>query len=364
MIDLTEDDSSTETPGPPPEPLLPEEPILPEQTLPELDEPLSSGSAAGAGGPPAQMTTQKCKGQAARLVQLAQEASVELFQCEQTAYASFPVHDHREAARLRGSAFRRWLGHRYFCAEGGVVPGSPAFSDAINTLEGHALFGGPQFPLHTRIGEHEDGIYLDLANDKWEVVRIDENGWEVVADPPVRFRRPTGMLPLPSPVQGGAVDDLRPFINIATEDDWRLVLVWLLAAFRPRGPYPVLVLHGEQGSAKSTTTRVLRNFIDPNQAPLRAASHSLRDLMIATRSNWVLTLENISHISPQQSDALCFLATGGGFATRAVYTDEEEAIFAASRPIAVNGIGEIVTRSDLLDRSLLSHKRKKSGAAR
>ena len=44
---------------------------------------------------------------------------------------------------------------------------------------------------------------------------------------------------------------LRPFLNVADEGDYRLLVTWLLAALRPCGPYPILVLHGEQGAAKS-----------------------------------------------------------------------------------------------------------------
>ena len=50
---------------------------------------------------------------------------------------------------------------------------------------------------------------------------------------------------------------------------------------------------------------------------------------------------------------LCRLATGSGFATRMLYTDDEEQLFQASRPILMNGIDGTVTRGDLLDRSLV-----------
>src|SRR5262249_26569815 len=44
---------------------------------------------------------------------------------------------------------------------------------------------------------------------------------------------------------------------------------------------------------------------------------------------------------------------GGGFATRELYTDCEEGIFNAQRPVLLNGIEELATRADLLDRSLI-----------
>jgi hypothetical protein len=147
----------------------------------------------------------------------------------------------------------------------------------------------------------------------------------------------------------------RQFLNVANDDDWYLVVFWLLAALRPSGPYPVLVLHGEQGSAKSTLTQVLRSLVDPNKAPLRSEPKDARDLMIAAHNGWLIVLDNLSHLSPWLSDALCRLATGGGFATRELYTDAEEVLFEAQRPVILNGIEELATRSDLLDRSIVQY---------
>jgi hypothetical protein len=74
--------------------------------------------------------------------------------------------------------------------------------------------------------------------------------------------------------------------------------------------------------------------------------------VIAASNSHVLAYDNISHVPQWLSDALCRLATGGGFATRELYTDEEEMLFDSQRPIILNGIEEIVTRPDLMDRSL------------
>jgi hypothetical protein len=161
------------------------------------------------------------------------------------------------------------------------------------------------------------------------------------------------MLPLPKPVPGGGLAALRPFVNLACEEDWRLLVSWLLAAYRPTGPYPVLIIYGEQGSAKSSLVRMLRALLDPNTAALRTTPRDERDLVIAATNGWLIALDNLSHLPDWLSDALCRLATGSGFATRELYTDAEEAIFAAQRPIVINGIEEVATRGDLLDRALI-----------
>jgi hypothetical protein len=225
----------------------------------------------------------------------------------------------------------------------------------LGVLTGEAIFHGPERMVCTRLAEYGDRIYLDLGDRGWSAVTITPCGWQVVGCPPVKFRRARGMLALPPPTVGGSIDQLRPFVNVADDGDYRLLLTWLLAALRPHGPYPVLVLSGEQGTAKSTTARVLRMLCDPNAAPLRAAPRDVRDLMIAATNGWLLCFDNLDHVAPWLSNALCRLATGGGFATRRNYTDDGEVVLDATRPILVNGIEEIATRGDLLDRAVILH---------
>jgi hypothetical protein len=147
---------------------------------------------------------------------------------------------------------------------------------------------------------------------------------------------------------------LRGFINLEPGGaDLRLVVAWLLQALRPTGPYPVLILQGEQGSAKSTAEKLLRSLVDPSTAPLRTGPRNERDLIIAATNSWCLALDNISLIPPWCSDALCRLSTGGGFSARELYSDSEEVLFEATRPVILNGITDVATRPDLLDRALL-----------
>src|SRR5215469_16231220 len=195
-------------------------------------------------------------------------------------------------------------------------------------------------------------LYLDLGDATWRAVEIDTTGWRVVDNPPVRFRRASGMQPLPVPIQGGSITALRSFLNVQTDSDFVLVVAWALAVLRNRGPYPVLVLSGEQGSAKSTFSAILRALLDPNTAPLRALPREDRDLFIAASNGHVLAFDNVSWLPAWISDTLCRLATGGGFAVRQLYTDQDEVLFDAARPVILNGIEDIVTRPDLADRAV------------
>jgi hypothetical protein len=296
---------------------------------------------------------------ATRLVRLVKAARVELWHCpDQAAYASIPRDRHREHWPLRSTSFNLWLRRAYFLQEK-AAPSAQALQDALGILEGMALFEGDEHAAHVRVAEHEGRIYLDMADRAWRAVEVDAEGWRVVKRPPVRFRRPRGLLPLPRPVRGGSLAEMRQFLNIPAADAadgsdaaWQLLIGWLSAALRPRGPYPMLVLTGEQGTAKSTLGRLLRSLVDPSVTPLRSEPREIRDLMIAATSGWTVALDNLSHLPQWLSDALCRLSTGGGFATRELYTDREEMLFDATRPALLTSIEEVVTSGDLLDRAL------------
>ena len=254
---------------------------------------------------------------------------------------------------MRSRGFRLWL-RRRLREEHDRAAYAEAIGTAIEEVEAKALFDAPQAEAYVRLAEHEGAIWLDLADGKWRTVRITAAGWQVVdGRPPVRFVRPRGMLALPTPEGGGSIDDLRPFLNVRDDADFVLVVAWLLACLRPRGPFPILSVSGEQGSAKSTLERLLRALVDPNSAPLRSEPREPRDLVISAANSWIIGYDNLSHISPWLSDAICRLSTGGGFATRELYTDREEVIFESQRPVMYNGITDLATRPDLLDRSLL-----------
>ncbi len=126
----------------------------------------------------------------------------------------------------------------------------------------------------------------------------------------------------------------------------------MAAALLPEGPYPVLVVHGEQGSAKSTLAKVIGQLIDPQAAAVLAEPRSMRDLMVTAANGWLLVYDNLSAIPTWFSDGLCRLATGGGLAGRALWSNDERNVLQARQPTVLNGIDEFVRRQDLADRCL------------
>jgi hypothetical protein len=286
------------------------------------------------------------------LVDLASPA--ELFHTAEgnVGYATIPVNDHHETWAIKSKTFRQWLSHRYYVLKH-KPPTAQPLKDAIALLDARAQFEGREEETYIRIARTANSIYLDLTNKNWEVIEISADGWQILKESPVKFRRARGMLPLPYPTRGGNIDDLFRFANVAEGRDRILVIGAILQYFRSYGPYPIVVIHGGQGSAKSTTAKILKSMVDPNTAPLRSAPKDERDIMIAASNGWILAYDNLSHLPPWLSDILCRLATGGGFGTRELYTDADEVLFNAQRPVIINGIEEIAVRADFLDRAII-----------
>ena len=290
---------------------------------------------------------------ARQIVQLAEEA--EFFHTpEKDPYATIYENGIYRTFLLSSKEFKEWLLCRFFLTYQKPVS-SQALFDALATLEARANCLGPQHQVFTRIGMINGAVYLDLATEAGQVVKITAEGWEVLTANEIRFRRSPNMRPLPLPVKHGSMASLYEFINVHGSKDKYLLVAWLLGALNPNGPYPVLILQGEQGSAKSTVARLLRELIDPYTPAHRSLPRSEQDLIIGSKRSWIQSYDNISSLSADMSDALCRLSTGGGFGTRRLYHNEEEVLFSIQRPVILNGITDFATRQDLIDRTIILH---------
>jgi hypothetical protein len=135
-------------------------------------------------------------------------------------------------------------------------------------------------------------------------------------------------------------------------DELDLVVIYLLATILPVGPYPVLYVSGDQGSAKSTASLLVRSLVDPNMVALRGDPRDPRDLLVAAEHSWIVTMDNLSSMPKAVADSICRLTSGTGHSVRQNYADTEEVLFSATRPVLINGIPELAIRQDLADRTL------------
>lgn len=288
---------------------------------------------------------------------------IELFHTpDGESFATIQVAGHVETRRLNEKGTREYLARKFY-EEDGKPPSSQAMQDAIGVLGGRAQFDGPCLQVHVRCARIENNIYLDLCNDEWQILEISKDGSRVIeaGSAPLRFRRTKGMRELPIPTENGDVSALRELLNLRDVGDecdvgdgaYLLILSWLVTCFRPDSPFPILIITGPPGTAKTTATRLLKELIDPSVTPHRSCPRNEQDLMIAATNAWVCSFDNVSTVPDWLSDAFCRISTGGGFSTRTLYENDDETIFSAKRPIILNGIGSFASRSDLIDRAVV-----------
>jgi putative DNA primase/helicase len=263
--------------------------------------------------------------------------------------------DLRHTVPVKSEAF---TGILYLLAQR-VAPGKLPSGNALEEMKayciGTALASQRILPAFVRVGGTSGDLYYDFGDDTREMARWKEGKWEVVrttGEVP-RFYRPNGMLPQVRPHgNGGLVELLRKHVR-CREDDIYLLAAWLVGAFKVGGPFPILIINGEQGSSKSTTTRLLRRLVDPHARDMREPPTNSRDLVAAVKNAYVVAVDNVSTLQHNLSDSLCRISTGtGALGGRALYTDSDEAAFTACRPIVLNGIPAFAEREDLVSRSI------------
>lgn len=273
-------------------------------------------------------------------------------------YFSIPYEEGRKHVPALSQELERWLRSRLWRLHKMHVP-TESLAACASILAMQAEESGEEFKTWVRVadatppGTDNFLFFLDLFDKQRHAVRVTAEGWEVVVDPPgVKFLRPNGMSPLPMPERGGSLDELWEFCNVA-EDERMLLIGTLTAMMRPFGPYPLMVLNGEQGSAKSTTARVLKRLVDPRKPILGSLPDTPLDLWVVASSNWLLSFDNISSINRTMSNALCQLALEGGLERRKLHTDMDVVIMEAMRPMILNGIDDFARQPDLVDRVVL-----------
>lgn len=270
---------------------------------------------------------------------------------KQTAFAVVQTDRRAAVLRLNSQGMKFWVARTVRDTLGHSV-GQTSINEALVTLGGIAIYDRQEREVFLRTAQINSTIYVDIGDATGECIEVTGDGWRIVPAAPVMFFRPDAMRPIPRPATGGSLDDFRAFFNMSSDDALHLLIAWAVAAMRPGMPFVILILTGEQGSAKSTAAMFLRALIDGNAAPLRSPPKDIDDLTVGASHSLVAAYDNLSGVAPWLADGICRLATGGGLGTRTLYTNGEETVFDAIRPVLINGIDELATRPDLAERSI------------
>jgi hypothetical protein len=259
-----------------------------------------------------------------------------------------PEGDGSRIIRLSTKEFKHWLSA--FCfKEFGTALSTVTTGNVVQALCGNAIYRNEMIPLNVRY-VLKDGVYwYDLGNT---AVRVDKNGWSIEKQPPILFRRYSHQMPQVRPIKGGSLN-LKHFVNIDKDNELMIFTVFTVSAFLPDFPHPLLVLSGPQGAGKSTPMRLLKDLIDPSVIKGVPAPNDGAAFAQFAFHHAFMFFDNLSGMKPWFSDALARASTGDGFSKRALFSDDDDVIYIIQRPIAINGISQVINKADLLDRAIL-----------
>jgi hypothetical protein len=253
---------------------------------------------------------------------------------------------------LKGSGGVRQSVIKRYERQHGKIPAQGSLAAVMEMVEGDASELEPE-TVSLRSGADFDGsVIIDLGGTPPLFVRIRPEGWEVVDQSPIPFRRTKLTAPMPLPVAGGIITELFDILNVPAEDR-DLLIGWLVAGLMPLKGHALLFLRALKGAAKSTMARYLIGLIDPSMAPLRPAPDDLKDWSVAINGSKVFALDNLSYIPRWLSDALAQVITGIAKVDRELYTNEELSIRSHRRIVILTSIDIGSMEADLAERTLL-----------
>ncbi len=286
---------------------------------------------------------------AVRLMREVERQGLQLFHAAEVPYASMKVNGHLQTWPVKSAGFELQLRRIHFKSTGEGLR-DDALREATATLGAKAIFDGIEKPVFHRVAGLEGKILFDLGDAEGRAVEVDAKGWRLLEDHGVPFIRKRSDLPFPVPAAGGSIEELRDFTNCANEASFKLFVGAAITCLHPTGPYLLIYITGEQGSAKSTHAKLLASLVDPRRAPLVMGTPPVRDLAVIANGVRLVGFDNVSYIREDFSNALCQLVSGAGHRTRELYTDAEQSILEAKLPVQMNGIGNVIKRPDLQER--------------
>jgi len=295
----------------------------------------------------------KRESQADMLVKLACMNAKELFHDDrQVPYIRLFKSNVLSTLRLRSREVKSWMAGLLWQAEE-KAPNQEALASAINVLEALCC-DGTEYKLYNRIAPSEDGgIWIDMADDKWRAIKVTGEGWQIVDNPPILFRRYSHQKAILEPVKGGDLNELFEFANVKDEGDRLLYIVTSITYLIPNIPHVILVFFGPQGSGKSWSLRVILCLVDPSQLDLLNLPRRPRELVQNLDHHWLAFYDNVGRLPEWCSNVFCRAVTGMGVSKRALYTDDDDVIYSFHRCIGLTDINIAAERGDMLQRSLL-----------
>jgi hypothetical protein len=268
-----------------------------------------------------------------------------------TGYVQCTIYGRQEVFPIFSDTCKGWLRGKYYDYMH-IIISAEAIHNVTEMLHSRVVLRNCDVvEVHIRTAGHDDSIYIDMCERKRRAIKISPVGWEIVKESPVLFSWMRGMEALPEPRGGQPIDILRPYLNCNYED-FIMTVVLTTAFIRPKGPFPVGVVLGEEGRAKSAACTIIRKLVDPHVVGARPLPKEDRTEMVRCANNWLIDHGNITTLPALFSDLFCQVSSGAGWGNRKLYADLDEVTICVARPILLNGLEEFVLRPDLADREV------------
>ncbi len=279
-----------------------------------------------------------------------------LFQSrDEMLYVRFTWNRKQRIAKLQGSSFRAYVQEFYYNMHGDIP--SKANTEAIvDWFRGKCLVS-PRLDPSVRVKKHKDATWFNMSDKDWRYIKVSKEGWQIEHEcpPQVPLVREQSVSRYPDPVPGGDLGLLKKHINYGDEDQWKLLVGFILSAMRDEKEYPILVISGQQGSGKTTLSDILMTLLDPHGDTPASLPKKESDIGTSARHRHLLAFDNISGLKWDVSDSLCKLSTGLSVSQRSLYTNGELYQYTVTRPVILNGIPNLVNRDDLARRVISIH---------
>ena len=270
-------------------------------------------------------------------------------------HVSIKMDKHGEILSLNSRRFKNLL--YKICYNETKKLNSEKIEGILNILKADAEITGNLKYLDLRVGKTDDcTFFYDLTNSKWSVIKMTPSGWSIIDnDVPIMFKRYTQQPQVNPSLQysNDIFDKFMDLVNVQDEDTRLLLKCYIISLFIPNIAKPILMIHGEQGSAKSTLQELIKMLVDPSIVKTLTFPRDINELIQQLSHNYIAYYDNVSIIKDWVSDVLCRAVTGSGFSKRQLYTDDDDIIYHFLRCIGLNGINIGATKADLLDRSII-----------
>ena len=276
-------------------------------------------------------------------------------------FASIVVKGKEVVMAMDSKTFKEWV--TMVAHQNEIKPSQSTVTDAITLLRAETKFNSDVIAeVYQRVARDPDGniwIYSGSFNEPSNLKISPDGKLSMESNTPIKFAPSKLALAFPSlDLESTDYKDLGNIMllknNLNIDDaGFYLTIVFIIQCFIPDRNYVILQLLGEHGSGKSFFNQLLRLLIDPSGREKTSPPKNTDDLIVSAVNGHLLDFDNISRLNNNLSDDFCRLSTGGSLTKRKNYSDRDEIVLKARRPIIINGISAPSTQPDLMQRSIV-----------